>query len=373
VVFPPLDYTDWDVLWQSRRWLGRPWVKGWLRSIDYRIMEWPQRFARERHQYWQNACLIAMSEFEQASAFCRCGTLGSSRGRFKTGRCGLWKLCPYCSHKKRLEILRKFLPVFRRGRWWFLTISPVQMCNLNMLTVQCLIDWWEACRFALDTLIKAGAVKGAFLLETISVHAYWPVPRGRPHVHVVLLADDVTRSTVDEVNRIIVDDYHGQWWSPPKKAWLEPDETEPIWSAPSTRTYAIRRDFDFASILSYLCNPINLAAAYTQDWPKVAGTRRDAIRFNENAVEAINSWCAAIQERWGHKYFGGLHHAHGNFTGVAKSKRETRQHRQLVKELLEECWLKRIANFDPDDLGAPVEAEADPADLHRADQLESGS
>jgi hypothetical protein len=356
VVFPPLAYTDWDVLWRHRRWLEPPQVGSLLKSIDYRIREWPQRFARERHQYRENASLIAMSDFEQASAFCRCGTIGSTRTEFKAGRCGVWKLCPYCSHKKRMEILRKYLPVFRRGHWWFLTISPTEMCNLNILTVECLIDWWEACRFALDTLIKTGVIKGAFLLETISIHAYWPVPRALPHVHVVLLADCVTRSTVDELKRVFVS-YHGQWWHSKKRCWIEPDVPTPIWSAASTRTYRIRRTFDFASILSYCCNPLNLAAAYVQDWPQVAGSRRDAIRFNENVVEAINAWCAAMSNRWGHKYMAALQHAHNGFTGIKKSTRDKKLFRRLVKDMLEDCRLKRMIEFDPDDLGVPVELE----------------
>lgn len=357
VVFPPLDYTDWRALLEQRRWL-QAHVGGLLKSIDYRIKEWPQRFARERHQYRENASLIAMSEFAQASSFCRCGTIGSGRGKFKYGRCNVWKLCPYCSHKKRMEILRKFLPVFQRGRWWFLTISPVEMRNLNPCTTECFVAWWEACRYALDTLIKAGVIKGAFILETLSVHAYWPHAVALPHVHVVILADAVTRATTDELNRLLAS-YHGQWWDTRKRQWVEPDVPRPIWCAASTRTYAIRRDFDFASVLSYLCNPVNLAAAYIQDWPKVAGNRRDAIKFNENVIEAVNAWCAAMYDRWGHKYMAALQHAHNDFTGIKKSTREKKQHRRLVKDMLEDCRLKRMIQFDPNDLGTPVEFEDD--------------
>lgn len=359
VPFPPLNYTDRDVLWRHRRWLERPQIRSMLKSIDYRIKEWPQRFGRKKHQYRENACLMAMSEFEQASEFCRCSTIGSSKGRFKSGRCGVWKVCPYCGHKKRMVILSKFLPVFKRGKWWFLTISPTEMCNLNILTGQCLIDWWEACRFTLDTLIKSGFIKGAFLLETISIHAYWPVPRALPHVHVVLLADSITKTTVDELKRVFAS-YHGQWWHPKKRCWMEPDVPRPIWSVASTRTYSIRQQFDFASILSYLCNPVNLAAAYVQDWPKVAGSRRDAIKFNENVIEAINAWCDATHHRWGHRYMAALQHAHADFTGIKKSTREKKHFRQLVKDMLEECRLKRMMEFDPDDLGTPVEFEGDP-------------
>jgi hypothetical protein len=240
VVFPPLNYTDWDALWKHRRWLERPQVRSLLKSIDYRIKEWPQRFARERHQYRENASLISMSEFEQASSFCRCCTIGSGRGKFKHGRCNVWKLCPYCSHKKRMEILRKFLPAFRRGRWWFLTISPASTCNLNILTVQCLVGWWEACRFALDTLIKTGVIKGAFPLETIAIHAYWPNAVARPHVHMVLLADSMTRSITDELGRLVAS-YHSQWWYPRKRQWIEPESRTPDIHIPKTSGLVRRR------------------------------------------------------------------------------------------------------------------------------------
>jgi hypothetical protein len=332
---------------------------GWmLDSIKYRINEWPQRFAREKHQYKENACLIAMSEHEQAREFCSCGCIGSSIGRFRSGNCGLWKICPYCGHRKRMVILRKFLPVFRRGRWWFVTISPPWMCNVNSMTIHLLIDWWEACRFALYTLIESEVIKGAFLLETISIHAYWPMPRGLPHVHVVILADAMTKSTVEELKRAF-SSYHGQWWYPKKRCWVEPEVARPIRCEPSTRTYRIRRQFDFGSILSYMCNPVNLAAAYIQDWPKVAGSLRDAIKLNENVVEAIHAWCVAMHDRWGHRYMAALQHAHADFTGIEKSTREKKQFRQLVKDMLEECRLKRMIEFDPDDLGVPVELEDD--------------
>jgi ribosomal protein L13 len=62
--------------------------------------------------------------------------------------------------------------------------------------------------------------------------------------------------------------------------------------------------------------------------------------------------------RWGHKYMGALQHAHRSFTGIKKSKRETESFRRLVKDMLEECRLKRMI-FDRDDLGVPVELEDD--------------
>jgi hypothetical protein len=173
---------------------------------------------------------------------------------------------------------------------------------------------------------------------------------------VVVLADTVTRSFIDELHRLIAS-YHGQSWNPKKRKWIEPEFPEPIWSAASTRTYAIKRDFDFASVLSYLCNPVNLAAAYMEDWPTVARNNRQSSDFNENFVEALEALCAAMSGRWGHRYLGALQHAHRNFTGIEKSIREKKSSRQLVKTMLEECQLKRIIEFDPDNLDTPVEFE----------------
>ena len=118
-------------------------------------------------------------------------------------------------------------------------------------------------------------------------------------------------------------------------------------------------------MLSYLCNPVNLAAAYIQDWPLVAGNQWERSQFNENVAEAINAWCAALLGRWGHRYIGALQHAHRDFTGVKRTVRETQQHRRMIKDLLSECQLRRLADFDPDDLDQPLENEAEMIDSQR--------
>ena len=352
--FRPLNCCDWSALWAQRRWLGQD-VTRLLASIDYRIEQWPQRFARPKHQYRENASLIAVSELDAKSLICRCGTISSSGTNFRPGRCGRWKICPYCSHKKRLEILKKFLPVFRRGRWWFVTISPVDCCPLCMCYVDYLVDWWEACRYALVDMIAEGVIQGAFILETIAISQYWPHAQARPHVHVVLLADELTRATIDRLKELL-NLYNGQWWDSRKKKWVEPVVLpKPLWSRASTRTYELKHGYDFASVLSYMCNPVNLAAAYIQDWPKVAGSMARARHLNEIAVEAMEAWHAGMEGRWGHKYFGALQHAHRDFKGVAKANRDSESFARAIKLKLTDCMMKRIVNFDPADLGDPVE------------------
>lgn len=352
--FRPLNCSDWSALWAQRRWLGRD-VERLLKSIDYRIEQWPQRFARPGQQYRENASLIAISELDAKSTICRCGTIGSSHMKFPTGRCGKWKICPFCGHKKRVEILKKFLPVFKRGRWWFMTISPESLCPLNMFYVDYLVDWWEACRYALVNMIDEDQVQGAFILETIAIARYWPFAQARPHVHVVLLANELTPATIDRLKEHLKA-YHGQCWDSRKKKWVEPVVyPKPLWSRASTRTYELKHDYDFASILSYLCNPVNLAAAYIQDWPKVARNMAQARLFNEIVVEAMDAWHAGMEGRWGHNYFGALQHAHRDFKGVAKAKRDTESFGRAIKLKLADCLMKRVMNFDLADLGEPVE------------------
>jgi hypothetical protein len=46
--FTPLNCCDWSALWEQRRWLGQE-VERLLDSIEYRIEQWPRRFARPKH------------------------------------------------------------------------------------------------------------------------------------------------------------------------------------------------------------------------------------------------------------------------------------------------------------------------------------
>ncbi|MCX6925146.1 MAG: hypothetical protein NT154_18325, partial [Verrucomicrobia bacterium] len=242
--------------------------------------------------------------------------------------------------------------------WWFTTISPEDFCVQNMQHVDHLTAWWEACRYALVNMIAEGEVQGAFILETIAIARYWPHAHARPHVHVVLLANEVTPATIGRLKELL-NVYKGEWWDSRTKKWVEPGIEpflpEPLWSRASTRTYELRKDYDFASVLSYMCDPVNLAKAYIEDWPKVAGNVAQTRHLNEIAVEAIEAWHAGMIERWGHKYFGALQHAHRDFKGVAKARRGSESFGRAIKLKLTDCIMKRIINFDPADLGEPVE------------------
>ncbi|GEM_PF-1980507 len=364
---------DFDNLWKYRDWLsvGTVYLAQLLKSIDYRINEWPQRFDRPKHMYRENACLLAASEFPLRLNFCRCSRLGRpGKYGYATGRCQIWRLCPYCSHKKRLELLRKFLPVFNRGNWWFLTMSPEEFCHIHGENIEAIISWWEGCRYALQKLIDFGFIDGALVFETISVHHYWPNALGLPHVHVLIIADEMTPETVRFLQATF-SEYAGQKWDAGRKLWLPRTEVygdeedrkieapEPLWTEASTRTYRILELHDMAGVISYLCNPINFAEAYVGEWPQVDGNHCDASEFNENAIETINGWEAALLRRWGHRYMGALHHSRKDFVGVKKGPRESDAHIAKVAHMLRICGIEQMESDPCEYLGISIEEKHD--------------
>lgn len=365
----PVNLCDFDELWKYRHLVSEEmmFLTELLKSIDYRIDQWPQRFDRAKHMYRENACLIAASEYSKRLNFCRCSRLGKPGNYgYATGRCRIWRLCPYCSHKKRLELLRKYLPVFKAGKWWFLTISPEEFGHVHSTNIDALISWWEACRFALQQLIDGGLIDGALVFETLSVHHYWPDALGLPHVHVVILAGRMTKDTTSLLTEILAS-YMGESWDSQSKQWaprmeVYPDvddqpilAPEPLWATASTRTYPIPEQHDMAAVVSYLCNPVNFAEAYVQEWPQVNGDARNSSFFNENAIEAIICWEHAIDQRWGHRYMGALHHSRNDFAGVKKAQRETEAHIAMVNLRLKLCGIEQSEGDPCEHLGTAIE------------------
>jgi len=239
-----------------------------------------------------------------------------------------------------------------------MTISPVDFCPLCPAFVDELMDWWNGCRYVVSNLINAGLIKGAFVLESVAIASYWPQVKCRPHVHVVIVADDVTEETFSHLNESL-SSYRAEWWDGRKKRWQKPvySDPEPLWSRASTRTYELKHDYDFASVLSYMCNPVNFAKAYIEDRTRVTGSRSQARQLNTNVFDAIDGYIAATFGRWAHNYFGVLQHAHRDFKGICKKKRETKAFERLIKFELSECQIKRVMHFDPEKLGPSVESE----------------
>lgn len=331
-----LNYTSLAELEGNRSVLS-PGESVLLDCTIKRISHYPHRFAREGQRYSENAGIMLMSRHIQKGAFCMC----SIGGR----RCSLWRRCAHCCHQKRMTILRKYLPMFHRGRWFYVTLSWRRSLWVESPLVEPLYLYWGACDFALRHLIDAGHIRGAFVYEALYVDSYVPGQRVLPHNHMVLLADELTAAVI-ETFRSLAKSYTGQRWNSMKRKWEHLAEPEFIQVEPTTRSYPILTQADFCNILNYLVVPVDFATKYIEAWPKAAATGRAGVSLlNQNTIDLIDGIDRLSGGRDGHYYRAALHHSSVDFHGVKKKERETVEHEQKVLALLRECSEDNVTDF----------------------------
>lgn len=226
--------------------------------------------------------------------------------------------------------------------------------------------WWEGCRWALCALLADPAFRGVFVFEALHVESYWPHPLVLPHVHVIVLADEITQAMLDEL-KVRVAAYSGQRWDSRSKNWIQPEEREFIRATPSTRTYELSEDYQLSNVLSYLCRPINWAEKYIEQWQTLPCEERSF--FNQNVFEVIDGWeieslsysnTRRIVSRRQHYFLGELQHAHRGYVGIPKRERDCARHNARVRELLTECNAAQSLGFVPESLGEPIEFQTPP-------------
>lgn len=331
-----MNYTSLSEL-EANRAVLTPDEYALVYSTINRINQHPQRFARAGQRYSENAGIMLMSRHIQRGAFCMCSIAGR--------RCSLWRRCPYCCHFKRMTILRKYLPMFHHGRWFYITLSWVRSLWVESPLVERMDLYWSACDFAVRHLIDSGHIKGAFVYEALHVDSYVPEQRALPHDHLVVLADELTPKII-QTFKDAVKSYTGQKWNSKKKKWEQLSEPDHIKVEPSTRSYPIPTQSDFSNILSYLVVPVNFAEKYLEAWPAASASGRAGVPLlNQNAIDLIDGCDKLSAGRDGHYYRGALHHSSGDFHGVKRSVRETREHEQMVLALLRDCADDNVAAF----------------------------
>jgi hypothetical protein len=315
--------------------LGQEWRVG---ECIRRIELWPHRFAREGQMYAENAGIIALSGWFGRHDFCRCGNLYFRSHQKHPSPCNQWRVCPYCAHKRRMRMQRQFLPAYYRGRWWFLTLSFTRSAWVGWHAKEDISLWWDACRWALFNMLLAGAFRGVFVFEALHIESYWPHPLVLPHVHVIVLADEITPGLLDEL-RARVAAYSGQRWDSRSKKWIQPEQPEFIHAT-----------------------PINWAEKYVEQWPKLP--RNDRSFFNQNVFEVIDGWeieslsyskTRRVASRRQHYFLGQLQHAHRDYVGIARKERDSALNNARVRDLLAECNAAQSLGFAPEDLGEPIE------------------
>jgi hypothetical protein len=343
-----------------------PHLQALADATAYRMLRFPHRFARKHQNYADNASILLLSRWSGKESFFKCGLLKHT--------CKNWKLCPYCCHKKRMEILSKFLPAFDtdEGKWGFFTLSfhRPHYCgdgyydNLELI--------WDACRFGFEMMVDVGEFGAVFLLEEFQVLSYYPVPKVLAHVHAVVLADEITIGKTERLKEF-VNNYRG-WVKVAQRhvrtkalrdrlgrdlvysqiRWMSLHKCHGIGMEVSTRTYEVRSEKDFVSILDYLVKPIDWSVKYVEEWHRYCEHDRDlGPWFNQNVDQVIDAWQFFSAGRCQHVYLGKAHHARTEFIGTPKQQRETPVHKRQIKILLEDCNEDRA--FSLDDLAEPLE------------------
>jgi hypothetical protein len=345
-----LNYSKLNELEANLRILT-PFQQDLLLTTQNRIAMYPQRFARQGQDYAQTAGIILMSEFERRKDFCMCGVCGRA--------CKLWRICPACGHRKRMTILKKFLPVFRRGNYFFLTASfddymPYDFPGHALWHVH-----WAAIEYAVRTMVADGYFEGAFVYEALYIESFFPKPLILPHAHILVVAEELTAGTLG-IFRQRVSEFNGHVWNRKRRAYElpAPEWRESIAVTPNTCTHHIDGIEDAANVMGYLVKPEDVTTPYLADWARyVADDRSQAILLNQNVNEVLAGWEVYSHDRDGHYYRGRLHHSSGDFLGIPRRIRETRRHDREVRDLLARCNELNFEAF-PHQEHVPIEREA---------------
>lgn len=347
-----LNRCDLDEMRQHRHLLPRR-LTACAEVTEGRIERYPQRFDRPDQHYAENANILLLSPFSgKGSYFFWCG--------FARHRCRYWRVCPYCSHITRMDILAKFLPVFFRHQWWFPTISFHGYHRIGDGESDDLASYWEACRCAFKQMVEMGIINAVYYLEEFEVISYFPVPLAQAHAHAVVAADNFNQGHIQQIIDLVRQSLRDQR----QQAWqnLGPDSmAERPLLEPSTRTFGIKTEADFVRILDYLTKPIDFSKRYVAEWDKFCNDDREEVasRFNGCVDQLIAGYRVFTHRRMQHDYFGSAHHARKDFIGVPKKARQTERHRRMILSKLDELLDERMFTVIDENSNRPLELDPD--------------
>lgn len=346
-----LNHADLTELHRNRNLLSQQ-QRACLEDTLFRIERFPQRFARTRQAYAQNAGLIIMSEFPHIERFSRCcferQMLDAKTHRVVKcqPRCNFWQLCPYCCHIKRQDLLRKLLPVFGSRPCFLVTISFSHSLEIQSGRDQCVFAYWGACQYALKTMWLEGIIAGGFVLEDFFIDSYYPIKKVLPHCHAVVLADRIAPEHIDTMGELIRS-YTGQVWCSRKRRWLDPGFAGLIEVGPTIFCDHLQALPDFSDALCYCVKPVDFYRPYARLWEEFGpDAAKQAWLFNQNKDDVIFAWQYHREDRYQQYYLGNLHASSSAFIGVNKQERNTPEHREKVSEMLDYVNEAREAGYD---------------------------
>jgi hypothetical protein len=284
----------------------------------------------------------------------------NGRVRYVESRCNDWRLCPYCCHVKRMEILRKFLPCFREQSFYLLTISFARSLNVEPWLDEPMWAYWAAAHYALKEMCLDHSFQGAIVLEECVIESYHPQMLILPHVHAVVRADQITPGQIEQL-KALISSYDGRHWCGKRRRWVRRELSGLIEVRPVTQTCPLPELPDFSDALCYLVKPLDVYTPYANalaDLRQQPGCELDWLNQDKN--QTISMWELHKEHRYQHYYLGNMHASAKAFLGYGPKRRNTLDHKRHVAALLDEVNEARDmgydSRFDPEHLNAPIEA-----------------
>lgn len=142
-----LNHSDLDELDEHSHLLN-PEQQERLSAIRYRIKTYPDRFDRPRQNYRHYAGILAMADFNPSHRLCSCC--------IQNWGCKVWKFCPYCAWRIKMELLKKFLTKYHQHSWYSMTIAFEGFLFLCPIFGDDISLYWEACVYAIKRMVTEG-------------------------------------------------------------------------------------------------------------------------------------------------------------------------------------------------------------------------
>lgn len=229
-----LNRANLNELWRYRRRLLTSTQDGLLRIVQDKIDLQPEKFARERQDYAEMAGLVLMSNWDRIIDFCTCmdrearldyGLMKVDKEhpdrRWGQPNCRQWRFCAHCAWRREMDLQNRFLDVFDEGQWFWLTASftgnlPMLSGYLNrnhpLFSHADLVAYYEAIRFAVDSMVENGVFLGAILTEELHLEELYPLPLVTPHSHIVVhAANSITEADLDHFKSLLLNSCGRTW------------------------------------------------------------------------------------------------------------------------------------------------------------------
>ena len=144
----------------------------------------------------------------------------------------------------------RFLEVFDAGLWSWLTasftgnlpmLSSYVKRNHPLISHADLDTYFQAIRFAVQTLYDEGRIRGAILTEDIHLEWLYPVPWVTPHTHILVLsAEPITQADLDRFKDLMLQ-HRGLVWdviadSENEEAWEQWRSKRVLYDAGTIKT-----------------------------------------------------------------------------------------------------------------------------------------